>query len=96
METCNLGPKVSVLNEQHHSWGLEPIETSISGANHAVVHAQNERWGLVPFETCYSGPKLTVLHAKTTDEGWNHWRLVNLMLITLFFMHKSAGEVWDP
>ena len=37
---------------QNHRWGLEPIETSYSGANHAVLYAQNDRLGLVPIETC--------------------------------------------
>ena len=48
---------------------MEPIQTSISGANHDVLHAQNDRSSLGPIETCYSGPKIAVLHAKTTDEG---------------------------
>ena len=30
---------------------MEPIETSISGANHAGLYAQNDRWGLVSIET---------------------------------------------
>ena len=33
---------------------------------------------------------------KTTDEGWDSWRLVILVLITLFCMYKTTGEVWDP
>ena len=47
-------------------------------------------------ECCNSGPKAAVLHAITTDEGWDPWRLVILVLITLFCMHKTTGEVWDP
>ena len=54
-------------------------------------------------ETCYSGPKVTVLRAKVTvlrakatDEGWDPWRVVILMLGTLFCMHKITGESWDP
>ena len=62
---------VAVLNAQNHRWGLEPIETSYSGANHDDLHVQNDRWGLIPIETCISGPKVAVLHAKTTDEGWD-------------------------
>ena len=81
---------------KNHRWELGPIETSNSGANHAVLHAQNDRWGLGPIETCNTGPKLTLLHAKTTDEGWNRWRLVILMLITLLCMHKTTGEDWYP
>ena len=33
---------------------------------------------------------------KTTDEGWDPWRLEILVLITLFCMHETTGEVWDP
>ena len=47
-------------------------------------------------ETFNSGPKVAVLHAKATNEGWDPWRLEILVLITLFCMHKTTGEVWDP
>ena len=33
---------------------------------------------------------------KMTGEVWDPWRLVILVLITLFYMHKATGEVWDP
>ena len=33
---------------QNHRWGLEPIETSDSDANHADLHAQNDTWELEP------------------------------------------------
>ena len=36
---------------------------------------KKHRLGLGPLETCNSGPKVAVLHAKTTDEGWDPWRL---------------------
>ena len=75
---------------------MGPIETSNGDANHAVLHAQNDRWGLGPKETCNSAPKAAILHAKTTDKGRDPSRLVILMLITLFCMHKMTGEVWDP
>ena len=32
---------------------------------------------------------------KTNDEGWDPWRLVILVLFTLFWMHEMTGEVWD-
>ena len=70
--------------------------TSISGANHDILHTQNDRSCLGPIETCYSGPKVAVLRAKTTDEGWDPWRLVFLVLGTLFCMQESTDEVWDP
>ena len=64
------------------------METSNSGAKHAVLNAQKKNWlYLGPIETCYSAPKVAVLHQKTTDEGSNQWRLVFLMLITLFCMY---------
>ena len=72
------------------------MEFSNSGANHAVSHAQISRRSLGPIETCNSDPKEAVLHANTTDEGWNPKRLVILMLIALFYMHKTKVEVWYP
>ena len=96
VQTCNSGHNVAVLNAQIHRWGQGHIETSYSGANHAVLHANNDRWGLGPTQTCKSGTKVAVLHAKTTDEGWNLYWLVLLVLSTLFCIHKSTGEVWDP
>ena len=71
------------------------MESRNSGANHAVFHVQINRRSLGPIETCNSGPKGAVLHAKATDEGWDQWRLVFLLLITMFSIHKSTGEVWD-
>ena len=72
------------------------MDTSISDANHVVLYAQNDRWGLGPMESSYSGPKVAVMHSKTTNEGWDPWRLVILMLKSLFWMYKTLGEVWDP
>ena len=57
---------------------------------------KNHRWGLGPRETCYSGPKVAVLHPKTTDYGWNTYRLVIPVQITLDCMHKTTDEDWDP
>ena len=45
-------------------------------------------------EIRYSEKKLAILPAKNADEGWNLYRLVFLMLITLICMHKTTGEVW--
>ena len=91
IETSNSGATHAVLKAQNGRWGLVLTETSISGGNHAVLHAQNDRWGLVPIETCNSGPKVAVLHAKTTDEGWDTYRQVILVLSTLFYMHKMTS-----
>ena len=74
---------------------MEPTETSNSDANHAVLHAQNDRWGLVPIETSNSGPKVAVLPAKITDEGWDPYTLVILVVVTLFYKHKMTVEIWD-
>ena len=72
------------------------MEFSNSGANLAVSHAQISRRSLGPIETCNSDPKEAVLHANTTDEGWNPKRLVILMLIALFYMHKTKADVSYP
>ena len=33
---------------------------------------------------------------KTTDEVRDIYRLVSLVLKSLFFMHKTTDEGWDP
>ena len=76
-------------------WGLRPIETSNSGANHAVFHAQDDRSCLGLIETYYSGPEGDVLYAKTTGGVWDPQRLVILVLKSLFWMHKTTGENWN-
>ena len=79
-----------------YTWGLGPIETSNSDANYAVLYAQNDRSYLGPIETCNSSPKVAVLNEKTTDKGWDPERQVILVLITMYCMHKTTGDVWDP
>ena len=71
---------------------MEPIEPSISGANHAVVHAQTDKSCLGPIETCYSGPEDAVLHGKTTGGVLNQQRLG---LKSLFCMNKTTDEGWN-
>ena len=56
---------------KNQTWGLGPIETSISDANHAVLLVQNDRWGKGPVESSNSSPKVAVLHEKPTDKGWD-------------------------
>ena len=63
------GSKSRRFECKSHRWGLEPIETSYSGANHDVLHAQKDRWGLESIESCYSGPKVAVLHAQNDRWG---------------------------
>ena len=87
--------KMRCLACKNHRWGLGHIETSISGANHSILQAHNDRLCLGLIETCFSGPKVALLHPKTTHEGWDPWRLVILMLLTLHCRHKTAGEIWD-
>ena len=41
----------------------------------------------------YAGPKVAVLHAKTTDEGWDQYRLV---LKSLFCMKRTTEESSNP
>ena len=82
------GSKSRCFAWKNHRWGLGPIETSNSFAKDAVFQAQNDRWCLGPIEICYSGPKVAVMHPKTTREGWDSWRLVILMLITMFCMQN--------
>ena len=45
-------------------------------------------------QTCKSGPKDAVFMEKNTDEGWNPYRLVILVQITLVCMHKATGYIW--
>ena len=82
------GSKRRCFAWKNHRWGLGPIETSNSFAKDAVFREQNDRWCLGPIDICYSCQKVAVLHPKTTREGWDPWRLVILMLITLFCMKK--------
>ena len=44
-------------------------------------------------ETCYSGAEDAVLQAKTTCGVLDPQKLVILVLKSLFFMHKTTGEV---
>ena len=81
---------------KNNTWGLWPIETSNSDANHTVLPAQNDRRGLGPIEIRYSGTKLAVLRAKTTDEGWNPYSLFILALSPLLCVLKTTVQVWDP
>ena len=96
METSDSDANHAVLHAKTAEEGWVPIETSNSDVKPAVVHALSDRSCLEPIETCYSGPEGAVLHPKTTREGWVPWRLVILMLITLFSMHTTTGDVWDP
>ena len=89
------GSKSRCFASKSHTWGLGPIETSNSDVNPAVLQAQKDRWGLGPIETCNSGPKIDVLHEKNRDKGWDPWREVIRMQISLYCMHKTTYNVWD-
>ena len=47
-------------------------------------------------ETSDSDANHAVLQAKTTEVGWNQYRRDILVQIRPFWLHKRAGEVWDP
>ena len=64
-----------------------------SGAICAVSHAKINRRCLGPIENCNSDSKVAVMHSKITNEGWDLWRPIILLLVTLFCMHKTTGEV---
>ena len=89
------GSKSRCFSSKNHWWGLGPIEISISDAKHALVHAQNDRSCLGNIETCYSGPEVAVLHAKATGGVLDPQKPQILVLKSLFFIHKTTGEVWN-
>ena len=61
------GSKSRCFASKNHTWGLGPMETSDSDANHAV------------------------LQAKTTEEGWNQYRLDILVQIRPFLIAQKFG-----
>ena len=83
------GSKGRCFECKNHRWGLGPIETSNSDARYGVLHAENHRWVLGPIETCNFGPKAAGLHSKTTDEVWAPYKLVSLVINSLFCMKKA-------
>ena len=93
METSYSDANHAVLHAQNDRWGLGLIETINSGHNVAVVSVQNHRWGLGPIETCNFSAKVAVLNAKTADEGWGPYRLVILVLKSLFYIQKTQMRV---
>ena len=72
------------------------MKTSNCDAKHAVVHAQTDRSCQGPIETCYSSLEVAVLHAKITGGVLDPERLVSHVIKSLFCMHKSTDESWDP
>ena len=98
METSNSGANYPFLHAQNDRWGLGLIETTNSGHNGDVVSVQNHRGGLGLIETYNSGAKGAVLNAKTIGEVWDLYRLVILVLKSLFCMQKPqmrAGTYRD-
>ena len=89
METTYSDAKHAILHVQNDRSGMGPIETINSDHNIAFVNAQNHRSGLGPIETCNSGTKVAVLNAKKNiGEVCDPWRLVILVLKSLFCMQK--------
>ena len=60
------------------------------------MSVQYQTLGLGHIQSCRSGPKVTVLHAKSSSEVCDPQRLVNLVLKSLFFMHKTTGDCLNP
>ena len=83
------------MHAQNDRWGLGPIETSYSGANHAVLQAQNDSWGVGPMETSYSGANHAVLHAQSDRWGLGTIETINSGHVSLLWMHKTTDEGWD-
>ena len=79
-----------------HRWGQGPIEISTSGPKCTDLHAQNHSWGLGPIETCYSSANYAVLCAQIHRWGQGPLRFVILVLKSLFSMHKTTSEGWNP
>ena len=52
------------MHAQNDSWGLGPMDISISGANHDVLQAQNDRCGLGPIEISNSGLNVAVVNSQ--------------------------------
>ena len=82
-------PKSRCFAFKTHRWGLGPLETSISDVNQAVLHVQNDRWSQGPIQAFNAAPKVALLHAKATDESWDQYRLVSLVLKSLFCIEKK-------
>ena len=58
--------------------------------------ALNYRRGLGPIQTCKSGHKVAVLHEKKhTEEGWNQYSLLILVLSTMLCVLKTSEEGWN-
>ena len=81
---------------KNHTWGLGPMETSISDARYAVLQEENNRWGLGPTGTCYSGPEVAVLHAKTTGGVYSPAETCNSSPKVAVLHPKTTHEGWDP
>ena len=81
---------------KNHRWGLGPIETSDSCANHVVLHAQNDRWGLGPTETCNSDANHDVLHSQSDRWGLGHIQTYNSVPKDAALQSKSTDEGGNP
>ena len=55
----------------------------------------NHWWGLGPIETSNSDAKHAVLHAQNHGEVWDTYRLVILVIKSLFWLHITTDEGWD-
>ena len=60
------------------------MQTCNSGYKVAVSNAQYNRCGLGPIETCNTDPKHAVVHSQIRRQGLDTYRLVILVIKSLF------------
>ena len=88
IETCISGANHAVVHAQNDRWYLGHIETCHSGPEVAVLHAKptGEGWNQYSLFILVLSTLLCVL--KTTDEVWELYRHVCLVLKSLFWLQK--------
>ena len=87
-ETCYSGPEVAVLHTKTTGGIYSPAEICNSSPKVSVLHTQNHRWGLQPIQSFILVLSTLLCVLKTTDEDWDKYRLVSLVLKSLFCMQK--------
>ena len=81
---------------KNHTWGLGPMDTSISAANHTVLNAQSKRCGLGSTETINSVANLSVLHAQNDRWSLGPIETCNSDPEDAVLPGKTSDEGWDP
>ena len=90
------GSKSRCFASKNHRWGLGPIETKFSDANHPVLQAQNDRWGLGPIDTCYSDANHAVLQAHNDRSCLGHIETCHSGPEVAVLHAKATSGVLDP